>query len=118
MTRPICPKSMQCSTGANQTQDLKQGEHIMGVIFGRRNFDGRQPPEEYLNEVRRMLSPYGPDGGGSYSEQGISISYCAFRTTQESGREIQPLVTASGTVVTWDGRLDNREELLRLLQLP
>jgi len=90
----------------------------MGFIFGRRNFDGRQPPEEYLDEVRRMLSPYGPDGNSSYSEQGISIIYCAFRTTQESGREIQPLVTASGTVVTWDGRLDNREELLRLLQLP
>jgi asparagine synthase (glutamine-hydrolysing) len=90
----------------------------MGVIFGRRNFDGRQPPEEYLNKVRSMLSPYGPDGDSSYSGQGISIIYCALHTTQESRQEIQPLVTASGTAVTWDGRLDNREELLRLLQLP
>jgi asparagine synthase (glutamine-hydrolysing) len=90
----------------------------MGVIFGRRNFDGRQPPEQYLNEVRSMLSPYGPDGDSSYSGQGISIIYCALHTTHESRQEIQPLVTASGAVVTWDGRLDNRQELFRLLQLP
>jgi asparagine synthase (glutamine-hydrolysing) len=90
----------------------------MGVIFGRWNFDSWQPPEEYLNKVRSMLSPYGPDGDSSYIGQDISIIYCALRTTRESHREIQPLVTESGTVVTWDGRLDNREELLRLLQLP
>jgi asparagine synthase (glutamine-hydrolysing) len=90
----------------------------MGVIFGRWNFDGRQPQEEYLHKVHSMLSPYGPDGNSSYSGQGVSIIYSALRTTRESDREIQPLVTASGAVVTWDGRLDNREELLRLLQLP
>src|SRR5262249_26217189 len=32
---------------------------------------------------------------------------------KESHRETQPHVTASGAILTWDGRLDNREELIR-----
>jgi len=85
----------------------------MSVQFGRWNFDGKPVERNYLGKVNAVLAPYGPDGASSYSIENISIVYHAFHTTRESRRESQPHITASGAVITWDGRLDNREELIR-----
>lgn len=38
--------------------------------------------------------------------------YYPFHTTPESRREKQPQITECGNVITWDGRLDNRLELI------
>lgn len=85
----------------------------MSVQFGRWNFDGKPVDPDYLEKVNGVLKPYGPDGANSYSKENINVVYHAFHTTRESRRESQPHVTASGVVITWDGRLDNREELIR-----
>jgi len=88
----------------------------MSVQFGRWNFDGRPLDRDYLEKVHPSITPYGPDDSGSYSRSNVRIHYCAFHTTRESRRETQPHVAHSGAVVTWDGRLDNRTELVGLLQ--
>src|SRR6266852_1242648 len=88
----------------------------MSVQFGRWNFDGKPVDGDYLEKVSPLLAPYGPDDSGSYSKGNISILYRAFHTTKESRGETQPHVTESGTVITWDGRLDNRKELIRSLR--
>src|SRR6267378_5578727 len=85
----------------------------MSVQFGRWNFDGKPVDRDYLEKARASIAPYGPDDAGSYVKNNITIVYHAFHTTRESRRESQPLVTSSGTVITWDGRLDNRKELTR-----
>jgi len=54
----------------------------------------------------------------SYTKAGTTILYNAFRTTKEARLEEQPLVTKSGVVITWDGRLDNRTELISKLINP
>jgi asparagine synthase (glutamine-hydrolysing) len=87
----------------------------VSVQFGRWNFDGKPIDPDLLNKVGPLLAPYGPDGSSSYSEGNISILYRAFHTTRESRRESQPHVTSSGAIVTWDGRLDNRAELIAQL---
>lgn len=87
----------------------------MSVQFGRWNYDGKPVERGYFEKVNALLAPYGPDGGSSHSKESISILYEAFHTTKESRRELQPNVTASGTVITWDGRLDNRTELIQRL---
>jgi len=84
----------------------------MSVQFGRWNFEGERPPEGYIRKVGAILAPYGPDSDESYSKGGIDILYRAFHTTKESRRETQPHIASSGAVVTWDGRLDNRAELI------
>ncbi len=84
----------------------------MSVQFGRWNFDGKPVDREYLEKVSPLIAPYGPDGAGSYSKGNISILYGAFHTTKESRRESQPHATSSGAFITWDGRLDNRTELI------
>src|ERR1700728_4382224 len=87
----------------------------MSVQFGRWNFSGAPSAADDLERVHRTLLPYGPDGANAYSGKGTSILYRAFHTTKESRSEAQPLVFPSGAVLTWDGRLDNRAELLNLL---
>lgn len=87
----------------------------MSVQFGRWNFGGRPSEQVYLDQARRMLAPYGPDGGGLHSDRGVDIIYRALNTTKESRLEQQPRQLPSGAVLTWDGRLDNREELIRQL---
>jgi asparagine synthase (glutamine-hydrolysing) len=87
----------------------------MSVQFGRWNFSGEPIKQDYLEKVRPVLAPYGPDDEGSYANSNIHILHRAFHTTRESRRETQPYVLSSGAVLNWDGRLDNREELVRSL---
>src|SRR6267154_422417 len=88
----------------------------MSVQFGSWNLDGRKADRQYLAKAGEMLAPYGPDGRGAYIKDNVGILYYAFHTTRESRKEAQPCVTPSGAVPTWDGRLDNREELVRELR--
>jgi asparagine synthase (glutamine-hydrolysing) len=87
----------------------------MSVQFGRWNFDGKPVDRDYLEKVKASIAPYGPDEAGSYAKNNVSILYHAFHTTKESRRETQPHVTSSGAILTWDGRLDNRADLIRQL---
>ena len=88
----------------------------MSVQFGRWNIDGRPVDHDYLAKAGQILAPYGPDGGDAYIKDNGGILYRAFQTTKKSRVETQPFVTPSGAVLCWDGRLDNREELIRKLQ--
>jgi asparagine synthase (glutamine-hydrolysing) len=92
----------------------------MGIQFGKCNFDGKPVGPHDLDKVREMLAPYGPDGERCIRKGNVGILYRAFHTTKESRRETQPHVSRSGVVITWDGRLDNRERLIAKLagQLP
>ena len=88
----------------------------MSVQFGRWNFEGQPPAPDYIEKVSATLAPYGPDSNESYSKGGIRILYRAFHTTKESRREKQPRISPSGAVITWDGRLDNRADLISELR--
>ena len=88
----------------------------MSVQFGRWNFEGQPPAPGYIEKVSAALAPYGPDSNESYSKGGIEILYRAFHTTKESRREKQPCISRSGAVITWDGRLDNRADLINELR--
>ena len=88
----------------------------MSVQFGRWNFGGQPPAPDYIDKVSAALAPYGPDSNESYSKDGVRILYRAFHTTKESRREKQPCISLSGAVITWDGRLDNRADLISELR--
>jgi len=88
----------------------------MSIQFGRWNIEGKPVGEDYLEKVKPAIAPFGPDDGGSYTRAGISILFRAFHTNKESRCEIQPHITESGAILVWDGRLDNRAELIRELR--
>jgi asparagine synthase (glutamine-hydrolysing) len=88
----------------------------MSIQFGRWNFLGQPVETRYVEAVRSMLAPYGPEGASQCTKDSATVLYHAFHTTREEQTEQQPFVTPSGAVMTWDGRLDNRSELLALLR--
>lgn len=87
----------------------------MSVHFGRWSLEGDQLSLDHIERIDALLSPYGPDGANHFADAGINILYHAFHTTKEALRESQPLISPLDAVFTWDGRLDNRAELIRLL---
>lgn len=88
----------------------------MSAQFGRWNFDGKPVEQTYLERVSQLIAPYGPDGQGGHSEGDIVILHRPFHITKQSRRETQPHSSLSGAVLTWDGILDNRAELIQELK--
>lgn len=84
----------------------------MSSQYGRWNFDGAPFTPGFSERVSTALTPYGPDGENSFEKDGVLWLHQAFHTTTESLNERQPHVLPDGTVLSWDGRLDNRKELI------
>ena len=83
----------------------------MSVQAGVLNFDGQPLDRGLLEELSQMAERYGPDGESKYIDGPLGMVYRPFHTTSESRSERQPETCAGGFVLTWDGRLDNRDEL-------
>jgi asparagine synthase (glutamine-hydrolysing) len=90
----------------------------MCAQFGRWNFDGAGTPVRYLERVRGMLAPYGPDGEARHCSPGVDLLCRSFATAESPCPELPPLVLPSGEVLTWEGRLDNRSQLAADLGQP
>src|SRR5258707_7796516 len=84
----------------------------MSVQAGIWNFDREPVNREFLARISQALVEYGPDGETTHFDGPVGMLYRPFHTTLESRSERQPYVSASGKVITWDGRLDNRDELI------
>jgi asparagine synthase (glutamine-hydrolysing) len=85
----------------------------MSAILGRWSFDRQVRANDCLTGMDSCIAPLGPDRFGSHISEETRIFFQEFRTTPESTE--QPLVTSSGAVICFDGRLDNREELMAAL---
>ena len=86
----------------------------MSGIAGIFNFEAKPIDPWQLTVLSQALAERGPDGGNELITGRVAAVHRAFHTTAESRRERQPLVSVWGHVLCWDGRLDNRDELLAL----
>ena len=84
----------------------------MSAQAGIWNFDGKPIDPSLLNAIGQSLKKQGPDGEYTYVSRDAALLYRPFHTTAESRRERQPYVSRRGFILTWDGRLDNRDELI------
>lgn len=89
----------------------------MSLQSGRWNFDGRPVEPEYFAKVSELTARYSPYEEMACFREHIGMLYRPFPTTEQSEHESQPLEDRSGFLLTWDGRLDNRDELLSALGL-
>ena len=87
----------------------------MSAQAGIYNFDQSPVDPILLQRMADAIAPYGPDGACQCVRGSLGMVYRAFHTTRESRFETQPYTSRRGHVMTWDGRLDNREELIQLL---
>ncbi len=87
----------------------------MSGIAGIWNLDGRPLERGLLVRLNQTLAHRGVDGAGVWIDGPVGLACQLTVVTPESIGETQPRVSATGTVAVYDGRLDNREELLQLL---
>lgn len=85
---------------------------IAGVI----RFDGGTVPPARVVAMTEAMAYRGPDGAAHWTQGAAALGHCMLRTTPESLEETQPLANEDASVVlVLDGRLDNWEEVRRLL---
>jgi asparagine synthase (glutamine-hydrolysing) len=89
----------------------------MSAFAGTWYFDDRPIARHEAVAIDLALEPHGPDGSGSHIEPGLLMVHRALHVTAEDRAERQPH-RGPEFVITWDGRLDNRSDLLMQLGAP
>ncbi|OKH32525.1 asparagine synthase (glutamine-hydrolyzing) [Calothrix sp. HK-06] len=89
----------------------------MSGIMGIYHLDGSPVEQENLVKMVDTLAHRGPDGADICVEGSVGFGHRMLWTTPESLLEKLPLTNrTSGLTITADCRIDNREELISLLQ--
>lgn len=84
----------------------------MSVQAGVMSFGAPPIPAELANAIADALRPFGSESQGSYRRDDVLLVYGGDHVTVEQAGERQPFTSPTGLVMTWDGRLDNQEELV------
>ncbi len=84
----------------------------MSMQAGIWHFDQAPVDPSQILAFEESLAQHGPDGRGEHAEDGLTLLYRAYYITAEDALEVQPIHSQRGNRVIWEGRLDNREELL------
>lgn len=84
---------------------------IAGAVFT----DGREMTAPFLAHLAASATPRGFDGISEWHDGPAGMIRFHHATTPEAVGEVQPLPGPSGAVIAFDGRLDNRADLLALL---
>jgi asparagine synthase (glutamine-hydrolysing) len=88
----------------------------MSAIGGVFMFGGDPVDLSLLAALGTRLERLGPDGGREVVSGSVGMSYRAFHINAESRSEHQPHCWGHQAILCWDGRLDNRDELLASLR--
>lgn len=89
----------------------------MGAIGGIYVMNGENPDPRALEILSEHQSQIGPDGKYVSCEGPVALLYRPFRTQASHVGEDQVYRSLEGDILIWNGRLDNREEMAKLLDL-
>lgn len=87
----------------------------MRLQFGQCDLGGAPLDESALEKASEILTCHGCHSPRRYRGANVAMLYWPFPTTEEATKETQPYVLRSSAVITWDGRLDNAEDLIHEL---
>lgn len=88
----------------------------MSGIAGIVDFSGRPVYRCNLEGMTAEMAYRGPDGIGHWHDQVVGLGQCMFHTTPEALEADLPLTSRDGNLVlVMDGRVDNFEDLRRLI---
>lgn len=88
----------------------------MSAIAGIGRLDGAPVDRATIDRMAARLGPRAPDGTSIVCTGSAGLVFGRLSVTPESDEERQPLAdAASGLIIVFDGRLDNRQELLDAL---
>lgn len=84
----------------------------MSAIGGIIAKNGLAPSIQAVTALAEAMTSRGADGCQYVIRENAAVIHRNFRTAAQLRVSIQPLVDSGGVIVAWDGRLDNREEVL------
>jgi asparagine synthase (glutamine-hydrolysing) len=84
----------------------------MSAIGGIHHFDGAVPDPDALHILERTLETREGCFGETLLRDYTAVVFRGVVTNRESAGESQPLALPAGEVLVWDGRLDNRGDLI------
>jgi asparagine synthase (glutamine-hydrolysing) len=88
----------------------------MSGIAGILHLDGAPVEPARLQRMNDALAGRGPDAQGRWTGKSIGLGHRAFWTTPEAASESQPHQDAAASLaIIFDGRIDNREDLIHSL---
>ncbi len=91
----------------------------MTAIAGILHFAAPPADSTTLERMQNVLAPYGRDAQHHWRQGNVALLRTLLRTTPEDSFDQQPLHhSASDTHLVFDGRLDNRDQLIQDLGLP
>ena len=91
----------------------------MSAIYGILNFKGQSLNQGKLQQMQSNMSYWGPDGNYLWQEGSAGLGVLQLFNTPESIHEKFPLIdNECGLVFISSARLDNRNELSKLLDIP
>jgi asparagine synthase (glutamine-hydrolysing) len=93
----------------------EQWVRIMSALAGLLYRERRSPERERLDALSSVNRLHGPDACAQFVGPGVALLFHGLHFDAYSRRERQPVQTPSGLVVTVDGRLDNRDDLIQQL---
>lgn len=88
----------------------------MSGIAGITNFDGAPVTPEAIRAMLDAQAYRGPDKRGVWVESSVGIGHDLLRTVPEADHETQPFSLDQSVWITADGRLDNRDDIIRALR--
>jgi asparagine synthase (glutamine-hydrolysing) len=90
----------------------------MSGIAGLLRFDSRTVTRHDLGRAANALRQYGPDQSEIVAGGSIGLVHVLMRMTAEDRFDRQPWRGASGSLITADVRLDNRDDVLARIGIP
>ena len=90
----------------------------MSGIAGLLRFDGRPVTRHDIERAANALRQYGPDRSEIVVSESIGLVHVLMRMTPEDQFDRQPWRGASGSLITADVRLDNRDDVLARIGIP
>lgn len=89
----------------------------MSIQAGILNVDGKMVDHRALARLSSYMKLFGPSSQSSFRRDNFGSIYSRLSSNAQSKAPSQPHLSPQGVVITWDGRLDNRQELLQRLGL-
>ncbi|WP_168013158.1 asparagine synthetase B family protein [Halomonas salinarum] len=90
----------------------------MSAIAGLIHIDGSRLDRDTLHRMQSLLAPYGRDAQHSWHQGSGGLTRTLLRITPEDSLDQQPMWhSRQQLALAFDGRLDNREELIAKLEI-
>ncbi|HEY9621777.1 MAG TPA: lasso peptide isopeptide bond-forming cyclase [Crinalium sp.] len=90
----------------------------MSGITGIYHLDGQTVDRADVQRMTDAIAHRGPDGSNLWIQDSVGLGHCLLWTTPESLLEAQPESSSDSSIfITADARIDNRDELIPVLEL-